>query len=210
MLRRTALLLAAAVLSATACTAQDPAPATGRTTTTGPQAPGRSGQSLWHVIDADGRTTAQLPDDDPVVSAVRKTVVLHSGVVDNRDASGVADSAAQEFSFYAPAFAEQLRTQHYDTELAELFGAHHLATRQLGIAWYQSTFPRDLATAKVQMDSTIEFTAADPGYLADHGFELNKPYTQHRTLSLARAGDKWAITAIDKTPLQPDAGPAAP
>ncbi|RPE36174.1 hypothetical protein [Kitasatospora cineracea] len=209
MLRRTALLLAAALPCAAACTAQDrPAPSTGRAAAA-PQAPEHSGQSLWHVIDADGRTTAQLPDDDPVVSAVRKPVVLHSGAVDNRDERILADSTAQEFSFYAPAFADRLRAQHYDTKLAELFTANHLATRQVGIAWYRSTLPEDLATAKVEMESTIEFTAADPGYLTANGFKLDQPYTQHRTVGLARSGDRWVITAIDKTALQPGTAPTS-
>ncbi|RKE23444.1 hypothetical protein [Streptomyces sp. TLI_171] len=204
MLRRTAPLLAAVVLSVAACTAQHPAPAA----TTGPRAPDHSGQSLWHVIDADGRTTAQLPDDDPVVTAVRKTVALHSGVVDNRDEHSIGDRTAQEFALYASEFADELRAQHYDTKVAELFGANHLATKQVSLAWYVSTFPEDMTTANVEMDSTIEFTTAAPGYLEKNGFALNTPYTQHRTVSLARSGDAWKITAIRKNPLESGAPPS--
>ncbi|GAA4838454.1 hypothetical protein [Kitasatospora terrestris] len=198
----------AAVLAAAGCTTAQPAPP-------GPTVPDHSGQSLWHVIDADGKTIRQLPDDDPVVTAVRKTVVLHSGAVDNRDAAGIADSTTQEFTFYGTDFTASLRAQQYDTKLAALFTTNHLATRQVSIAWYQSTFPKDMTTAKVQMDATIEFTAADPGYLATSHLELNKPYTQHRSVSLAKQGDRWAIVAIDKNPLEaqnppvPTAGPKA-
>ncbi|MEU1425311.1 hypothetical protein [Kitasatospora sp. NPDC005751] len=207
---RPALLTAAAALAVTAlaatgCTAgQVPAPAVRATT---PQAPDHSGQSLWHVIDTDGKTVSQLRDDDPVVTAVRKTVVLHSGTVDNRDHRTVTDSTAQEFAFYQRDFADQLRSKQYDTKLAALFTANHLVTHQVSIAWYVSTFPLDMATAKVQMDSTIEFTEADPAYLSANRLELNKPYAQHRTVSLARTGETWAITAIEKNPLEAPALP---
>ncbi|OKI25686.1 hypothetical protein [Streptomyces sp. CB03911] len=208
MLRRTAAPILAALLLTTGCSSAPTAPgppAAG--TSIVPTAPDHSGQSLWHVIDSNGSTVTQLGDDDPVVSAVRKTVVLHSGAVDNRDHRTIGDSTAQEFSFYNQAFADQLRSQQYDTKLAALFTTNHLATRQVSIAWYQSTFPKDMTTAKVQMDSTIEFTAADPAYLSTNKFELNKPYTQHRTISLTKTGDTWTITAIEKNPLEAPAPP---
>ncbi|MEU3460680.1 hypothetical protein ABZ721_12075 [Streptomyces sp. NPDC006733] len=188
------LLLAAALLAA-GCA---PDHSTTADSAAAPTPPGHSGQSLWHVIDADGKTITQLPDDDPVVTVVRKTVVLHSGAVDNRAYRTIADSAAQEFAFYNADFADALRAQHYDAGLADLFTTNHLATHQTDIAWYQSTFPKDMKTAKVEMDSTIEFTAADQSYLDTNKFELHRPYTQHRTVSLALAHGKWAIVAIEK------------
>ncbi|GHH69080.1 hypothetical protein GCM10018781_27060 [Kitasatospora indigofera] len=206
MLRRTAPLILAALLLTAGCSSAH----TAAGTPAAPTAPDHSGQSLWHVIDSNGSTVTQLGDDDPVVTAVRKTVVLHSGAVDNRDHRTIGDSTAQEFTFYNQDFADQLRSQQYDTKLAALFTTNHLATRQVSIAWYQSTFPKDMTTAKVQMDSTIEFTEADPAYLSANKFELNKPYTQHRTISLVRTGDTWTITAIEKHPLEAPVAPPKP
>ncbi|GGV29729.1 hypothetical protein GCM10010495_52390 [Kitasatospora herbaricolor] len=208
MLRRTAAPILAALLLSAGCSSAHTAPvppAAG--TSAAPTAPDHSGQSLWHVIDSNGNTVTQLGDDDPVVTAVRKTVVLHSGAVDNRDHRTIGESTTQEFTFYNKGFADQLRSQQYDTKLAALFTANHLTTRQVSIAWYRSTFPEDMTTAKVQMDSTIEFTEADPAYLSTNKFELNKPYTQHRTISLTKTGDTWTITAIEKNPLEAPAPP---
>ncbi|MFE2729310.1 hypothetical protein [Kitasatospora sp. NPDC059327] len=204
-----AVLATAALLAAAACTATH-TDATPSAASAAPQMPDHSGQSLWHVIDQDGKTLRQLPDDDPVVTAVRKTVVLHSGAVDNRDQQNLADSIQQDFTYYHPDFAAALRSQQYESKLTQMFTTNHLATRQLGVSWYQSTFHQDMTTAKVEMDATIAFTAADPAYLAANHFELNKRYTQHRTVSLTRTGDRWTITAIDKTPLAQAVAPPKP
>ncbi|WP_086823146.1 hypothetical protein [Streptomyces sp. NRRL B-24572] len=197
MNRRTALLALASAALMAGCTATPPTTAA----THGPTAPDHSGQSLWHVIDGDGKTLTRLADDDPLVTAVRKTVVLHSGVVDNRDHRGIARSAADELDFYNKDFATKLRSQGYGGKLTELFTKNHLTTRQTAIAWYVSTFPRDRSTAKVSMESTIEFTTADPAYLKANDFSLDTPYTQRRTVSLARSGGRWLIVALEKEPL---------
>ncbi|MFJ6521590.1 hypothetical protein ACIQJ4_25440 [Streptomyces filamentosus] len=199
MNRRTVLLaLAVTALSAAGCTT---APTTGLQTAPRPTAPDHSGQSLWHVIDKNGKTVAQLPDDDPLVTTVRKTVVLHSGIVDNRDHRTVATSAAGEFAFYNKGFAASLDSQHYKTKLERLFTDNRLATRQTSLAWYKSTFPEDRTTAKVDMETTIEFTAGDAAYLKAKQLALHTPYTQRRTISLAKTGDRWLIVAIEKNPL---------
>ncbi|MFD3533795.1 hypothetical protein [Streptomyces sp. NPDC058664] len=200
MFTRRASLPLVAVLFAAGCTTA---------ATPGGTAPTRadlSGQSLWHVIDKDGGTLTQLPDDDATVTAVRRTVVLHSGVVDNRDHRTIEESAAQEFTFYDKGFAGKLRSQQYEKKLAELFTGNALATRQTGVAWYKSTFPRDMTTAKVEMDTVITFTAADRNFLDSHKFALGKPYTQHRTVNLAKIAGKWTIVAIQKGPLAPQDG----
>ncbi|MFJ9429314.1 hypothetical protein ACIRQY_06565 [Streptomyces sp. NPDC101490] len=197
MNRRTALL----ALSTAALTAGCTATTSTTTVVPKPTAPDHGGQSLWHVIDDDGRTLARLPDDDPLVTLVRKTVALHSGVVDNRDARDIARSVTDELSFYNPDFAMSLRSGDYSEKLVGLFTRNHLATRQTSIAWYRSTFPRDRATAKVTMESTIEFTAADTAYLNANGFALHTPYAQRRTVSLARTGGRWLIVALEKEPL---------
>ncbi|MEJ2858702.1 MULTISPECIES: hypothetical protein [unclassified Saccharothrix] len=83
-----------------------------------------------------------------------------------------------------------------------------IRTRQTSIAWYRSTFYRDMRTTKVQVESTFEFTGAAPDYLAANQFELHRPYTQRRTVSLSRDGDTWRIGAIEKTALsKPDPKP---
>ncbi|WP_030689243.1 hypothetical protein [Streptomyces globisporus] len=194
--RRAVLLLAAALLAAGCTTTGTPAKSPA------PRAD-LSGQSLWHVIDEDGRTVRQLPDDDPTVTAVRKTVVLHSGVVDDRDHRTIEQSAQREFAFYSRDFAGELRSQQYEKKLSALFTDNGLATRQTGLAWYESTFPQDMTAAKVEMDTVITFTEADRPFLNASNLALDTPYTQHRTVSLAKTGGKWTIVAIQKGPLTP-------
>lgn len=198
MNRRTAALAVAAALLAAGCTAPAATRADG---TIRPTAPAHSGQSLWHVIDDSGRTANQLADDDPLVTAVRKTVVLHSGILDNRDHRTIGDSATAEFAFYSEEFADTLRAQQYPSKLRDLFTENGLSTRQTAVAWYRSTFPTGRDTAKVEMETTIEFTTADPAYLKAHGFSLRTPYTQHRTVSLAKIDGRWLIVALTKNPL---------
>ncbi|MFC7615440.1 hypothetical protein ACFQV2_20000 [Actinokineospora soli] len=159
------------------------------------------GASLWHVIDDKGTTIHTLQDDDPNVTAVRKLVALHSGAVDNRSPDTVSGSVEVEFSFYDKAFAARLESERYADKLVRLFTDNALTTRQTSVAWYQSTFHQDMRTAKVDMESTFEFTAASPEYLAANQFELNKPYTQRRTLSLHLDGDTWRIGTIEKSHL---------
>ncbi|MFF5789687.1 hypothetical protein ACFY8P_32500 [Streptomyces sp. NPDC012693] len=201
MLRNHAPLLLAAALLAAGCTPTNSRPAAAPSATR----PNHAGQSLWHLIDENGKTLTQLPDDDATVTAVRRTVVLHSGVVDNRDHRSITGSASQEFTFYSKGFADKLRSQRYDTKLSELFTSNRLVTRQTSIAWYRSTFPQDMTTAKVEMDSVIEFTSADQSYLKTNKFELNKPYTQHRTVSLTKTDGKWTIVGIEKDRLTQEA-----
>ncbi|MGC5344042.1 hypothetical protein ACPXCE_27345 [Streptomyces sp. DT24] len=166
---------------------------------------GPAGRSLWTLIDDKGATIATLPDDDADVVAVRKTVALHSVTTDNRDHRSIADSTENEFTFYAPEFVQVLKGQGYGAQLATLFRGNQLTTRQVKTAWYRSTIYKDRATAKADMDTVIEFTAAAPGYLKKGGFALNTPYTQHRTVSLAKRDGQWKITAIQKSPMVKDA-----
>ncbi|WP_326698096.1 hypothetical protein OG909_12550 [Streptomyces sp. NBC_01754] len=182
----------------------------GRSPQAGGPPTGPAGRSLWTLIDDKGATVATLPDDDPDVAAVRKAVALHSGTTDNRDHRSVTGSpdgtggtggTEDEFTFYSPEFVQALEGQGYGARLASLFRDNKLATRQVKTAWYRSTIYQDRKTAKADMDSVIEFTAATPGYLKKGGFALNTPYTQHRTVSLAKQDGRWKITGIQKSPM---------
>ncbi|MFD7426960.1 hypothetical protein ACFV6Z_07840 [Streptomyces sp. NPDC059818] len=210
-----AALAAALVLVLSGCDAA-PAPAPAPAGATAPAASpaprggpptGPAGRSLWALIDDRGDTIRSLPDDDPDVTAVRRTVALHSAATDNRDhrtltdGTGGAGSADSEFAFYSPEFTRQLKAQGYGRQLSALYRTNRLTTHQVKTAWYRSTLYKDRATAEAEMDTVMEFTAAAPGYLKKGGFALNTPYTQHRTVSLAKQGGKWKITAIRKSPL---------
>ncbi|MFJ6464780.1 hypothetical protein ACIQM0_27765 [Streptomyces sp. NPDC091387] len=206
-----AALAAALVLVLSGCDSA-PAPAPAPVGAAAPASPtpqggpptGPAGRSLWALIDDRGDTIRSLPDDDPDVTAVRRTVALHSAATDNRDHRALTDGvggAEGEFGFYSPEFIRALKAQGYDRQLAVLYRTNRLTTHQVKTAWYRSTLYEDRATAKAEMDTVMEFTAATPGYLKKGGFALNTPYTQHRTVSLAKQGGKWKITAIRKSPL---------
>ncbi|MBC6451029.1 hypothetical protein [Actinokineospora xionganensis] len=167
------------------------------------------GQSLWKLVDAAGAVVATVPDDDPDVAAVRKTVVLHSGVVDNRDSASVAAAVRDEFSFYDNGFIKQLQDKGYLSSVTGMFQSNGLRTRQVAVAWYESTLLRERTSAKVQMESTIEFTAAEPAYLAGQQLALNTPYLQRRSISLAKVDGTWKITGIEKYPLTRHTPPPA-
>ncbi|WP_436497185.1 hypothetical protein [Actinokineospora sp. HUAS TT18] len=192
--------IAAAALAVTAaltaCGA-NPTPPSPQPSSTAPSVAQRN-EHLWHVLDDNGNRERDLPDDDPAVAEVRKLVVLHSGVTDNRAPDNVTASVAAEFGYYHPAFVDDLRAQKYDTKLVDLFTANGLATRQVSIAWYESTFSKNMTTATAQFETTFEFTAANPAYLTANQFALNEPYTQRRTISLTRSGSTWQISRIEK------------
>lgn len=202
-----AVLPAALVLLLTGCDSTPPSQQAASTRAESSPAPdggpptGAAAESLWSLIDGRGKTIRVLPDDDPDVTAVRKAVALHAAVTGNRDFRSVTTSVGDEFSFYAPAFTERLRAEGYETRLTAFFRTNKLATRQANTAWYRSTVFEDRTTAKVEMDTVIEFTAGDPGYLKKGGFSLKMPYTEHRSVDLAKVKGRWVITAIDKSPL---------
>ena len=186
-----AVLAAVAVLVLTACAATPPEAAH--------HVP--VDRTLWHVIDDRGTPITGLADDDPTVTAVRKTVTLHSGAVDNRDSATVDSALSAEYGFYAANLVTDLTTQNHRQRTIDLFTENNLTTTQTSVAWYQSTFYKDMRTAKVTMESTIKFTTASKSFLAKNDLALNTPYTQRRTVSLTREGDAWKITAIEKFPL---------
>ncbi|MFC9468370.1 hypothetical protein [Streptomyces coelicoflavus] len=204
MRQLTAVLAAALVLLLSGCDsrpADPPAPVKAAEPSAGGPPTGPSGRSLWTLIGDRGETLETLPDDDPDVVAVRKAVALHSATTDNRDHRSITRSTEEEFAFYASEFAESLEKQGYGPRLDRLFRTNELATRQVNTAWYRSTIYRNRATAKAEMDSVLEFTTATPDYLREGGFALNTPYTQHRTVSLAKRDGRWTITAIQKSPM---------
>ncbi|MEV7640980.1 hypothetical protein AB0O32_13685 [Streptomyces rubiginosohelvolus] len=169
---------------------------------------GSASRSLWTLIGEKGATVKHLPDDDPDVTAVRRTVALHSGVADNRDAATIEASTREELAYLSEEFRKLLERERYAPSLTGLFRQNALATRQTKIAWYRSVVHEDRKNAKVEMDSVIEFTKARPSYLEKGGFTLQTPYTQHRTISLIKRNGHWQISAIEKTPLtKPEARP---
>ncbi|SEE51647.1 hypothetical protein SAMN05216483_6479 [Streptomyces sp. 2131.1] len=182
-----------------ATTVPDPASSTARQA--GPPT-GPENRSLWTLIDADGETIETLADDDPDVTAIRRTVVLHSGAVDDRNSASVTESLKSEFSFYGVEFRKALEARSYATKAIALFRDNALATRQQKVAWYRSTVFRNRRTAKAEMDTVFEFTAGDPAYLKKGGLAVGTPYTEHRTISLAKQGSTWVITGIRRTPLE--------
>lgn len=209
-------LLAVAALAgcdATAPTAAGPplttgsAPAAG-SAPAGPPAADGSRQTLWSMLDSAGNKQASLPDSHPDVVAVRALITRHAETVDNRDHRTVAERAADEYAYYLPAMTDALRSQDYQRKLIALYTDNHLRTRLVRISWYESTFYQDLATARVDIDVTIEFAAGDPAYLGRNELQLATPYLQHRTIDLAKQDGTWLIARIDKRPLT--RGAAAP
>ncbi|MER6118667.1 hypothetical protein E6R60_32765 [Streptomyces sp. A0642] len=171
---------------------------------------GPENRSLWTLIGADGETIETLADDDRDVSAIRRTVVLHSGTVDGRSSASVAESVKKELTFYGTEFRKSLDAQNYGTKVTAFFRDNALATRQRKVAWYRSTVYRDRRTAKAEMDTVFEFTAGDPAYLKKGGLAVGIPYTEHRTVNLAKRDGTWVITGIRRTPLErPAPKPAA-
>ncbi|MEU9093513.1 hypothetical protein [Streptomyces sp. NPDC048428] len=189
-------------------TGPDPAPSPAARQGGPPTGP--ENRSLWTLIGTDGETVGTLADDDPDVTAIRRTVVLHSGTVDDRSSASVTESVKSEFAFYGAEFRKALEAQGYGTKVTTLFRDNALATRQEKVAWYRSTVYRDRRTAKAEMDTVFEFTAGDPAYLKKGGLAVGTPYTEHRTVNLAKQGGTWVITGIRRTPLErPAPKPAA-
>jgi len=198
------LIAAASALCITACNAtaptgagsspaQSPSPAALSPTI-------RPGQSIWHLAKSDGTAGASVPDDADV-QAVQKAVALHTRTVDQRSATNVASSVAQEETFYTKAFTTALGRNDYAGKTKNLFTTSQLETRSLAIAWYVSTLSPDRNTAHAEIDATFDFVHAEPGFLSTNQFALNKPYPQHRTLTLVKEGNRWLINDITKQPL---------
>ena len=199
------LIAAASALCITACNATAPT-GSGSSLVKSPSPAALSptiqpGQSIWHLAKSDGTAGASVPDDDPDVQAAQKVVALHTRTVDQRSATNVASSVAQEETFYTKTFTTALSRNDYAGKTKNLFTTSQLETRSLAIAWYVSTLSPDRKTAHAEIDATFDFVRAEPGFLSTNQFALNKPYTQHRTLTLVKEGNRWLINDITKQPL---------
>lgn len=167
-----------------------------------------SGQSLWHLVDGNGRTGQALPDSDPDVAAIKALVAAQSAVVDHRSGRTVALSAAKENVFYTTRLATELRSAGYYGRVTSLFQDNGLSTEPVDIGWYASTIGSNRTSAQVVMDSTFEFATAKSAYLKANGLATNTAYTQHRVIGLRKVDGKWLIDSLRKYPLTRK--PAAP
>ncbi|MFC8520183.1 hypothetical protein [Streptomyces sp. NPDC057257] len=174
---------------------------------TGAQSGAPAGQSLWH-LGSKSHTGKALPDSDPDVAAIKTLVAAQSAVVDRRTARTVAASTTKEYGFYTTRLAVSLRNENYGGKLSGLFQDNGLSTEPLKTGWYASTITQDRTSARVEMDSTFEFTAAKPAYLRANGLATNTPYTQRRVIGLKKVDGTWLIDSLQKYPLT--RAPAAP
>ena len=202
-MRRTRIIVVSTLLLAlmTGCTPTptDVAPTTvSETAAPQPTAPQRDEAStLWHLEGSD----ETLPDDDPDVIALQRTVALHSATVDDRAPDTVDAALEDEFAFYTPAFVASLDDAQYRQTASAMYRDNGLATRQLGVAWTTSTISADRTRASVGFESIFEFTAGSDAYLSERGLKTGERYAQPRELSLVRDGDAWLIDGIQKGPL---------
>jgi len=160
----------------------------------------RAGQTLWIVIDEDGNTINNLPDDHPEVLAVREIVEAHAEIIDNRSPSGA--NAEDEYSFYTDAFIRQLQDQKYAQALRAMYAGSRIEIRKQSLAWYEMAFYQDMKTVRVKTESEFELAASSDDYLEKYGLILGQVYKQPRIVDLIKEGSEWKIAKIEKAPLE--------
>lgn len=194
-----ATLALAALCALTGCVAQpdtaSPAPAAAESAPPQPQR--NDTQTLWTI---EGSKTS-LPDDDPDVIALQRTVALHSATVDNRSANTVETAMDQEFSFYTVDFVAKLDAEDYRDATIALYRDNDLTTEQLGVAWSRSTVSEDRTRATVGFESILQFATGDEEYLQARGLLRDERYAQARELTLIKIDDTWTIDDIRKAAL---------
>lgn len=156
-----------------------------------------SQQTLWSVMDQEGKKVKSLSNDHPDVIAVKKLVEGHGKVVDNRDYQSI--NTKDEYAFYVTPFVDELK-KGYEEKLYEMYKGNKINLIQTSFSWYEMTFSSEYETARVVVESELEITEASQDYLNENQLKLHTPYQQQRTMDLLKEGDTWKISSINKTP----------
>ncbi|MCD9022646.1 hypothetical protein [Cohnella silvisoli] len=158
----------------------------------------RESQTLWFVIDENGKKLRNLPDDDPEVMGVNKLMVLHSDVVDNLNYRSL--NVKDEFRFYSQGFKEQLNQEGYPQVLLLMYKDNEIVLKLNRLAWYEMAFHRNFKTARLKTESEIVIERCSQEYMDKYKLKLGQAYVQPRIVDLVKEGSEWKIARIDKGP----------
>lgn len=158
----------------------------------------RSSQSLWFVIDEQGKRLENLPSDSSDVEAVNSVITKHSDVVDNFDYHNLKEG--DELAFYAEPFINSLKQVNYTQALQNMYRNNKIVIEQNQLAWYEMAFYKDMKTVRVKTESEIVIKECSEDYLEQHKLKKNQVYSQARIVDLQKENEIWKITKIDKGP----------
>ncbi|WP_068775040.1 hypothetical protein [Paenibacillus sp. FJAT-26967] len=161
----------------------------------------RAAQTLWHVKDAGGNAAESVADDHPDVIAVRKLLIMHANVINNRSYKNLQPE--EELAYYTETFRSNLGKRYQDG-LKELYAQQQIEIKQRNLAWYDITFSADYRLAQAKVEDEFEFVASEPQYLAQRKLSLGKFYKQQRVVDLVKEGNAWRIADMKKSPLTED------
>ncbi|MVO98249.1 hypothetical protein [Paenibacillus lutrae] len=161
----------------------------------------RAAQTLWHVKDAEGNLAGSVADDHPDVIAVRKLLIMHANVINNRSYKTLQPE--EELAYYTETFRSNLGKRYQDG-LKELYAQQQIEIKQRNLAWYDITFSADYRLAQAKVEDEFEFVASEPQYLAQRKLSLGKFYKQQRVVDLVKEGNAWRIADMKKSPLTDD------
>lgn len=157
----------------------------------------REEQTLWQLLDSEGKPEKYLSDEDKNVKAVRTIVEEHHKLVDNR--SGQSLNCQEEFKLYAPDFKGQLEVNQYEEALNKMYKDNQMAIEAGNLTWFVSTFNEAVSTCKVTIDADFKITKCNQEYLDTNELDLNTEYVEQRIIYLEKEKGEWFITNITKS-----------
>lgn len=156
----------------------------------------RSKQSLWTVLDKEGKDKEMLNNENKDIKAITELINKHCSIVDNRDFKIL--KVEDEYSLYSDNFTKMLEKGNYKESVQAMYDNNKLVLSHENLVWYRNYFNEDITTCKVTVESEFSIKEGSKEYLEKNQMKLGEVYQEKRIYYLEKANDNWNIVNIEK------------
>lgn len=159
----------------------------------------RSKQSLWTVLDKEGKDKEMLDSENKDIKAITELINKHCSIVDNRDFKIL--KVENEYSLYSDNFTKMLEKGNYKESVQTMYDNNKLVLSHENLVWYRNYFNEDITTCKVTVESEFSIKEGSKEYLEKNQMKLDEVYQEKRIYYLEKVNDNWNIVNIEKSAL---------
>lgn len=156
----------------------------------------RSKQSLWTVLDKEGKDKEMLDSENKDIKAITELINKHCSIVDNRDFKIL--KVENEYSLYSDNFTKMLEKGNYKESVQTMYDNNKLVLSHENLVWYRNYFNEDITTCKVTVESEFSIKEGSKEYLEKNQMKLDEVYQEKRIYYLEKVNDNWNIVNIEK------------
>lgn len=156
----------------------------------------RSKQSLWTVLDKEGKDKEMLDSENKDIKAITELINKHCSIVDNRDFKIL--KVEDEYSLYSDNFTKMLEKGNYKESVQTMYDNNKLVLSHENLVWYRNYFNEDITTCKVTVESEFSIKKGGKEYLEKNKMKLDEVYQEKRIYYLEKVNDNWNIVNIEK------------